>query len=113
MGRLTSGDLTQDTLRDAIIAGAQGSDGFITMPLSQGGPVFDATQALFGRRPARGTYNPETGQLEGGFGQYRSQLDAGNLTPDQLRAQMVQLLMVVAPAEAQAKTISITSTRWA
>ena len=91
MGRLTSGDLTQDTLRDAIIAGAQGSDRLYYDASQSGGPVFDATQALFGRRPARGTYNPATGQLEGGFGQYRSQLDAGELTPEQLRGRLVQL----------------------
>ena len=34
-GRLGSGDLTEDTLRDAIIAGAQGQTDSITMPLSQ------------------------------------------------------------------------------
>ena len=66
-GRLASGDLTEDTLRDAIIAGAQGSDRLYYDASQQGGPVFDATQALFGRRPARGTFNPETGQLEGGL----------------------------------------------
>jgi hypothetical protein len=90
-GRLGSGDLTEDTLRDAIIAGAQGSDRLYYDASQQGGPVFDATQALFGRRPARGRFNPETGQLEGGFGQYRSQLDAGNLTPEQLRRNLVDL----------------------
>ena len=90
-GRLGSGDLTEDTLRDAIIAGAQGSDRLYYDASQSGGPVFDATQALFGRRPARGTYNPATGQLEGGFGQYRSQLDAGELTPEQLRGRLVQL----------------------
>jgi hypothetical protein len=90
-GRLGSGDLTEDTLRDAIIAGAQGSDRLYYDASQQGGPVFDATQALFGRRPARGRFNPETGQLEGGFGQYRSQLDAGDLTEDQLRANLVNL----------------------
>ena len=90
-GRLGSGDLTEDTLRDAIIAGAQGSDRLYYDASQSGGPVFDATQALFGRRPARGTYNPATGQLEGGFGQYRSQLDAGELTPEQLRRNLVQL----------------------
>lgn len=90
-GRLGSGDLTEDTLRDAIIAGAQGSDRLYYDASQQGGPVFDATQALFGRRPSRGTYNPATGQLEGGFGQYRSQLDAGELTPEQLRGRLVQL----------------------
>ena len=89
-GRLSSGDLTEDALRAAIIAGAQGSDRLYYDASQQGGPVFAATQALFGRRPARGTFNPETGQLEGGFGQFRSQLDAGELTPEQLRAQMVQ-----------------------
>jgi hypothetical protein len=90
-GRLGSGDLTEDTLRDAIIAGAQGSDRLYYDASQSGGPVFDATQALFGRRPARGTYNPETGQLEGGYGQYRSQIDAGELTPEQLRRNLVQL----------------------
>ena len=90
-GRLGSGDLTEDTLRDAIIAGAQGSDRLYYDASQSGGPVFDATQALFGRRPARGTFNPETGQLEGGYGQYRSQIDAGELTPDQLRANLVNL----------------------
>jgi len=90
-GRLGSGDLTEDTLRDAIIAGAQGSDRLYYDASQSGGPVFDATQALFGRRPARGRFNPETGQLEGGFGQYRSQLDAGELTPEQLRGRLVQL----------------------
>ena len=90
-GRLASGDLTEDTLRDAIIAGAQGSDRLYYDASQQGGPVFDATQALFGRRPARGRFNPETGQLEGGYGQYRSQLDAGDLTEDQLRANLVNL----------------------
>ena len=90
-GRLGSGDLTDATLRDAIIAGAQGSDRLYYDASQSGGPVFDATQALFGRRPARGRFNPETGQLEGGFGQYRSQLDAGNLTPEQLRGRLVQL----------------------
>ena len=90
-GRLSSGDLTEDALRDAIIAGAQGSDRQYYDASQSGGPVFDATQALFGRRPARGRFNPETGQLEGGFGQYRSQLDAGELTPEQLRGRLVQL----------------------
>ena len=90
-GRLSSGDLTEDALRDAIIAGAQGTDRMYYDASQSGGPVFDATQALFGRRPARGAFNPETGQLEGGFGQYRSQLDAGNLTPEQLRGRLVQL----------------------
>ena len=90
-GRLSSGDLTEDTLRDAIISGAQGTDRMYYDASQSGGPVFDATQALFGRRPARGRFNPETGQLEGGFGQYRSQLDAGNLTPEQLRGRLVQL----------------------
>jgi hypothetical protein len=90
-GRLGSGDLTDATLRDAIIAGAQGSDRQYYDASQSGGPVFDATQQLFGRRPARGRFNPETGQLEGGFGQYRSQLDAGDLTEDQLRANLVNL----------------------
>ena len=90
-GRLGSGDLTEATLRDAIISGAQGSDRLYYDASQSGGPVFDATQALFGRRPARGAYNPATGQLEGGFGQYRSQLDAGELTPEQLRGRLVQL----------------------
>ena len=90
-GRLGSGELTEATLRDAIIAGAQGSDRLYYDASQSGGPVFDATQALFGRRPARGTYNPQTGQLEGGYGQYRSQLDAGQLTPDQLRANLINL----------------------
>ena len=90
-GRLGSGALTEEGLRDAMIAGAQGSDRLYYDASQSGGPVFDATQALFGRRPARGRFNPETGQLEGGFGQYRSQLDAGNLTPEQLRGRLVQL----------------------
>ena len=90
-GRLSSGDLTEDALRDAIIAGAQGTDRMYYDASQSGGPVFDATQQLFGRRPARGRFNPETGQLEGGFGQYRSQLDAGELTPEQLRGRLVQL----------------------
>lgn len=90
-GRLSSGDLTEDALRDAIIAGAQGTDRMYYDASQQGGPVFDATQALFGRRPARGAFNPETGQLEGGYGAYRSRLDAGELTPEQLRGRLVQL----------------------
>lgn len=90
-GRLGSGDLTEEGLRDAIISGAQGTDRMYYDASQSGGPVFDATQQLFGRRPARGRFNPETGQLEGGFGQYRSQLDAGNLTPEQLRGRLVQL----------------------
>ena len=90
-GRLGSGDLTEDTLRDAIIAGAQGTDRSYYDASQSGGPVFDATQQLFGRRPARGRFNPETGQLEGGYGQYRTQLDAGELTPEQLRGRLVQL----------------------
>ena len=90
-GRLTSGDLLEDALRDAIISGATGSDRLYYDASQSGGPVFDATQALFGRRPARGRYNPATGQLEGGFGQYRSRLDAGQLTEDQLRRNLVQL----------------------
>ena len=90
-GRLSSGALTEDALRDAIISGATGSDRLYYDASQSGGPVFDATQALFGRRPARGRYNPATGQLEGGFGQYRSRLDAGQLTEDQLRRNLVQL----------------------
>ena len=89
-GRLTSGDLAEDALRDAIIAGATGTDKLYYDSSQAYGPVFDATYSLFGRRPARGRYNPETGQLEGGFGRFRSRLDAGELTPEQLRAQMVQ-----------------------
>ena len=90
-GRLRSGALTEDALRDAIISGATGTDRLYYDASQSGGPVFDATQALFGRRPARGAYNPATGQLEGGFGQYRSSLDAGQLTPEQLRRNLVQL----------------------
>ena len=90
-GQLGSGALTEEGLRDAMIAGAQGTDRSYYDASQSGGPVFDATQQLFGRRPARGRFNPETGQLEGGFGQYRSQLDAGNLTPEQLRGRLVQL----------------------
>jgi len=90
-GRLGSGALTEEGLRDAMIAGAQGTDRMYYDASQSGGPVFDATQALFGRRPARGRFNPETGQLEGGFGQYRTQLDAGELTPEQLRGRLVQL----------------------
>ena len=90
-GRLTSGDLAEDALRDAIISGATGTDRLYYEASQAGGPVFDATQALFGRRPARGTYNPATGQLEGGYGQYRSRLDAGQLTPEQLRRNLVDL----------------------
>ena len=90
-GRLGSGALTEDALRDAIISGATGTDRLYYDASQSGGPVFDATQALFGRRPARGRYNPATGQLEGGFGQYRSRLDAGQLTPEQLRRNLVQL----------------------
>ena len=90
-GRLGSGALTEDNLRDAIISGATGTDRLYYDASQSGGPVFDATQALFGRRPARGRYNPATGQLEGGFGQYRSRLDAGQLTEDQLRRNLVQL----------------------
>lgn len=90
-GRLTSGDLTEDTLRDAIIAGAQGSDRLYYEGSQSGDPVFAATQALFGRNPARGTYNPETGQLEGGYGRYMSRLESGDLTEDQLRRNLVDL----------------------
>jgi len=90
-GRLGSGALTEEGLRDAMIAGAQGTDRMYYDASQQGGPVFDATQQLFGRRPARGTFNPETGQLEGGYGAYRSRLDAGELTPEQLRGRLVQL----------------------
>jgi len=90
-GRLRSGALTEEGLRDAIISGATGTDKLYYDSSQAYGPVFDATQSLFGRRPARGRYNPETGQLEGGFGQYRRQLDAGELTPEQLRGRLVQL----------------------
>lgn len=90
-GRLGSGALTEEGLRDAIISGATGTDKLYYDSSQAYGPVFDATQSLFGRRPARGRYNPETGQLEGGFGQYRRQLDAGELTPEQLRGRLVQL----------------------
>ena len=90
-GRLGSGALTEEGLRDAMIAGAQGTDKLYYDASQSGGPVFDATQALFGRRPARGRFNPETGQLEGGYGAYRSRLDAGELTPEQLRGRLVQL----------------------
>ena len=90
-GRLSSGNLTEDTLRDALISGAQGTDRMYYDASQSGGPVFDATQQLFGRRPARGRFNPETGQLEGGYGAYRSRLDAGELTPEQLRRNLVQL----------------------
>ena len=89
-GRLGSGALTEEGLRDAMIAGAQGVDRMYYDASQSGGPVFDATQALFGRRPARGRFNPETGQLEGGYGAYRSRLDAGELTPEQLRGRLVQ-----------------------
>jgi hypothetical protein len=90
-GRLRSGALKEEALRDAIIAGASGTDKLYYDSSQAYGPVFDATYSLFGRRPARGSYNPQTGQLEGGFGQYRRQLDAGNLTSEQLRRNLVQL----------------------
>ena len=109
-GSLRSGDSTEDTLRDAIIAGAQGSDRLYYDASQSGGPVFDATQALFGRRPARGRFNPATGQLEGGFGQYRSQLDAGQLTEDQLRRRLVQLAYNRGEGGGKAQTIKRTST---
>ena len=90
-GRLSSGDLTEDTLRDAMISGAQGTDRQYYEGSQSGDPVFAATQALFGRNPARGTFNPETGQLEGGYGQYMSRLESGDLTEDQLRRNLVDL----------------------
>lgn len=88
-GRLQSGDLTEDSLRDAIIAGAQGSDRTFYEASQLGGPVYDSVQALYGRAPARGTYNPETGQLEGGYARQRELIDSGELTVDQFRSNLV------------------------
>jgi len=88
-GRLSSGDLTEDTLRDAIIAGAQGSDRTFYEASQFGGPVYDSVQALYGRAPARGVYNPETGQLEGGYARQRGRIDSGDLTVDQFRSNLV------------------------
>lgn len=90
-GELRSGNIAEDNLRNAIIAGAQGTDKVYYQGSQSGDPVFAATQALFGRRPARGAYNPETGQLEGGYGQYMSRLESGDLTEDQLRRNLVDL----------------------
>lgn len=89
-GRLQSGDLTEDNLRDAIIAGAQGSDRTFYEASQLGGPVYDSVQALYGRAPARGTYNPETGQLEGGYARQRELIDSGELTVDQFRGNLVE-----------------------
>jgi hypothetical protein len=89
-GRLQSGDLTEDNLRDAIIAGAQGSDRTFYEASQLGGPVYDSVQALYGRAPARGVYNPETGQLEGGYARQRELIDSGELTVDQFRGKLVE-----------------------
>jgi len=88
-GRLQSGDLTEDGLRQAIIDGAQGSDRTFYEASQLGGPVYDSVQALYGRAPARGTYNPATGELEGGYARQRELIDSGELTVDQFRGNLV------------------------
>ena len=64
----------------------------ITMPLSQVALSLTQHRHCLAEDLQGEHTTQQTGQLEGGFGQYRSQLDAGKLTPDQLRAQiLVQL----------------------
>ena len=89
-GQLASGAISPENLRQALISGAQGMDRTYYEASQSGGPVYDAFQELFGRAPARGVYNPETGQFEGGYGRYRSRLDAGEITPEEFRRNIVK-----------------------
>jgi hypothetical protein len=76
-GQLASGAFAPDQLRGQLIGGAQGLDKAYYEASQSGGPLFTATQELFGRAPVRGQYNEATGTFMGGFDKYRPMYDEG------------------------------------
>ena len=89
--RLRAGAYDPANLRSVLINEAGPLDSLYYQGSQSGDPVFSATQALFGRRPARGIRNPDTREFTGGYGQYMRNLESGQLTEDQLRRDLVQL----------------------
>jgi hypothetical protein len=88
-GELSEGRINPDRLRDALIAGAQGMDRSFYEGATSGGPVFSATQELFGRDPVRGRIQPD-GSLLGGFDQFRAKYDAGDYDDQSLREALLR-----------------------
>ena len=88
---IAAGNINPDNLRQTLINAASPLDRMYYEGTQSGDPVFTATQELFGRNPARGQQDPETGQFTGGYGQYMSRLESGDLTEDQLRRNLVNL----------------------
>ena len=88
-GELSEGRINPDRLRDALIAGAQGMDRSFYEGATGGGPVFSATQELFGRDPVRGRIQPD-GSLLGGFDQFRAKYDAGDYDDQSLREALLR-----------------------
>ncbi|MBM54236.1 MAG: hypothetical protein CMB36_04310 [Euryarchaeota archaeon] len=89
--RLNAGAYDPANLRNVLINEAGPLDSLYYQGSQSGDPVFSATQALFGRRPARGIRDDATGEFTGGYGQYMRNLESGQLTEDQLRRNLVQL----------------------
>ena len=88
--RLRAGAYDPANLRNVLINEASPIDRMYYEGTQSGDPVFSATQALFGRNPARGV-RLGGGEFEGGYGQYMRNLQSGDLTEDQLRRDLVNL----------------------
>jgi hypothetical protein len=86
--QLASGAISPDDLRQSLISGAQGLDRAYYEASQSGGPLFTATQELFGRAPVRGQYNEEQGRLMGGYDKYRPMYDEG-LSDAEIRQQLL------------------------
>ena len=88
---IAEGRLNPENLRQTLISAASPLDRMYYEGTQSGDPVFAATQELFGRNPARGQQDPETGEFTGGYGQYMSALESGDLTEDRLRQNLLNI----------------------
>ena len=88
---IQSGRIAPEDINDALIASAQGLDRTYYNASQSGGPMFSATQDLFGRNPARGRFNEEQGRLVGGYDTYRPMYDEGKFTDPQIRQSLLNL----------------------
>lgn len=86
--QLASGAISPENLRQSLIGGAQGLDRAYYEATQSGGPLFTATQELFGRDPVRGQYNEAQGRLMGGFDKYRPMYDQG-MSDAEIRQQLL------------------------
>lgn len=86
--QLASGAISPENLQQALISGAQGLDRTYYEATQSGGPLFTATQELFGRDPVRGQYSEEQGRLMGGYDKYRPMYDQG-MSDAEIRQQLL------------------------